>query len=399
MRNLRAGVLVVGHGSRREEANADVREVARSIGERGGFPLVVAAFLEIAIPDIDQGLSQLIEAGANHIIVHPYFLSPGRHTRGDIPAKVAMAVNRHSHLSYQITEPLAAHSFVIDASIERIRETQARRSVEFQSSKPIGPGKVYLVGAGPGDPGLITVKALEVLRRADVVIYDYLVNPELLENIRADAERIYAGKVGGGQQTPQTDINNLLIDRARQGKLVVRLKGGDPFLFGRGGEEGQALRAAGVSFEFVPGVSSALAVPAYAGIPLTHRGLSRSVAIVTGAQAGNDDLSDQLRRAASADTIVVLMGLSELRRIGEELIAAGVSPYTPAAVIRWGTYDSQETIVGSLVSIADTVSRARVRAPVVIVIGEVVRLREQLNWFEKGIAGLVVDAPVAEVVT
>jgi siroheme synthase len=179
---------------------------------------------------------------------------------------------------------------------------------------------------------------------------------------------------------------------------VVRLKGGDPFLFGRGGEEGQALRAAGVSFEFVPGVSSALAVPAYAGIPLTHRGLSRSVAIVTGAQAGNDDLSDQLWRAASADTIVVLMGLRQLRRIGDELIAAGVSPSTPAAVIRWGTYDSQETIVGTLVSIADSVSRAGLRAPVLIVIGEVVRLREQLNWFEKSGAGLVVDAQVAEVV-
>jgi uroporphyrin-III C-methyltransferase len=309
-----------------------------------------------------------------------------------------MAVNRHSHLSYQITEPLAAHSFVIDASIERIRETQARRSVEFQGSKPTGPGKVYLVGAGPGDPGLITVKALELLRHADVVIYDYLVNPELLENIRADAERIYAGKVGGGQQTPQTDINSLLIDRARQGKMVVRLKGGDPFLFGRGGEEGQALRKAGVLFEFVPGVSSALAVPAYAGIPLTHRGLSRSVAIVTGAQAGNDDLSEQLWRAASADTIVVLMGLNQLRRIGDELIAAGVSPHTPAAVIRWGTYDSQETIVGTLVSIADSVSRAGLRAPVLIVIGEVVRLREQLNWFEKSRAGLVVDAREAEVV-
>jgi uroporphyrin-III C-methyltransferase len=386
--DFREAILVVGHGSRREEANTDVREVARRIGERGGFPLVVAAFLEIATPNIDEGIAQLVEAGANHIIVHPYFLSPGRHTRGDIPVEVAKAVNRHPHLSYQITEPLAAHSLVIGASIERIRETQARGPAECLPDEQICSGKVYLVGAGPGDPGLLTVKALELLRRADVVIYDYLVNPDLLVNIREDAERIYAGKVGGGRQTPQDEINSLLIDRARRGKIVVRLKGGDPFLYGRGGEEGQMLHEAGISFELVPGVSSALAVPAYAGIPLTHRGLSRSVAIITGTHASNDDLSLQLSRVAGADTIVVLMGLSQLRRISEELITAGRAPETPAAVIRWGSYESQQTISGTLDKIADDVEREGLRAPVVIVIGEVVRLRDELNWFEKNLVGV-----------
>jgi uroporphyrin-III C-methyltransferase len=394
--NFREAVLVVGHGSRREEANTDVREVARRIGERGGFPLVVAAFLEIATPNIDEGIAQLVEAGAHHIIVHPYFLSPGRHTRGDIPVEVLMAVNRHPHLSYQITEPLAGHSLVIDASIERIRETQTISQC-FRNA-PICPGKVYLVGAGPGDPGLLTVKALDLLRRADVVIYDYLVNPDLLVNIPACAERIYAGKVGGGRQTPQEEINSLLIDSARQGKIVVRLKGGDPFLYGRGGEEGQALHKAGISFELVPGVSSAMAVPAYAGIPLTHRGLSRSVAIVTGTHANDDDLSTQLSRVASADTIVILMGLSHLQRISEELIAAGRrAPETPAAVIRWGSYESQQTICGTLDDIANKVERAGLRAPVVIVIGEVVCLRNELNWFEKSFSTLSQNESIEEV--
>ncbi|HKR22865.1 MAG TPA: uroporphyrinogen-III C-methyltransferase, partial [Pyrinomonadaceae bacterium] len=216
-------------------------------------------------------------------------------------------------------------------------------------------------------------------------------------NIRNGAERIYAGKVGGGKQTPQDDINALLIDRARKGKLVVRLKGGDPFLFGRGGEEGQALRAANVPFEFVPGVSSALAVPAYAGIPVTHRGLSRSVAIVTAAQARNDDVSAQIERAASADTIVILMGLSHLRRIGEQLIAVGRAPETPVAVIRWGTYETQQTITATLDDVADRVEQEGLSAPVVIVVGEVVRLRDELNWFEKGIAQLSEDLQCEEV--
>jgi len=391
-------VLVVGHGSRREEANADVRQAAQRISDRGGFPLVVASFLEIASPNIDEGFAQLVESGASHIIVHPYFLSPGRHTRGDIPVEVHRAALCHAHVSYQITEPLAAHAWVIDASIERIRETQARPFIAVSGEKKIHSGKVYLVGAGPGDPGLLTVKALELLRRADVVVYDYLVNPDLLMNTRDVAERIYAGKVGGGKQTSQHDINTLLIDRARQGKFVVRLKGGDPFLFGRGGEEGQALREASVPFEFVPGVSSALAVPAYAGIPLTHRGCSRSVAIITGAQAGNDDLSSQIRQAATADTIVILMGLSHLRHIGEQLITAGRTPETPVAVIRWGTYQSQQTVTATLDEIADRVQHEGLRAPVVIVIGEVVHLRDELNWFERDVVRLIGDLQDEEVV-
>ena len=370
-------VLVVGHGSRRQEANEDVRQAALRIAERGRFPLVVAAFLEIAQPSIAESFAQLVEMGATHIVVHPYFLSPGRHTRGDIPVEVSAAASRFTNVTYQITEPLAAHRLVIEASVERIHETA--------KSKTNRDGKVYLVGAGPGDPELLTLKAFNLLRQAEVVVYDYLVDLDLLAQVPAHAERLYVGKVGGGSQTPQHEINRLLIEKARQGKQIVRLKGGDPFLFGRGGEEARALAAARVPFEIVPGISSALAVPAYAGIPLTHRGLSSSVAIVTGTRAGDGAFSEELERSATADTIVILMGMAHLRWIAGKLIRSGRVADTPVAVIRWGTYEAQQTVIGSLANIADVVDRERLRAPAVIVIGEVVRLHDELQWFTKNL--------------
>lgn len=381
-------MLVVGHGSRREEANQDVQEAARRIGERGGFELVEAAFLEIKQPDIGEGFKRLVERGARHVVVHPYFLSPGRHTRGDIPVEVRAAAERHAGVTYQLTEPLAAHHLVIDASIERIREAEGWPTVdEGAVVSTVGVqaarrGTVYLVGAGPGDPGLLTLKARDLLVSCDAVIYDYLVNPEVLSLVSTRAERVYVGKVGGGRQTPQTEINRTLVELAREGKRVVRLKGGDPFLFGRGGEEAEALHAAGVSFEVVPGISSALAAPAYAGIPLTHRVFSSSVAIVTGKHAEGGSHTSALAGLASAETVVVLMGMSRLDEITKELIAVGRSPETPAAVVRWGTYEGQQTVTGTLRTIKDEVERAALRAPAVIVVGEVVALRGRLNWFE-----------------
>jgi uroporphyrin-III C-methyltransferase len=386
-KGLTRGVLVVGHGSRRSEANDDVREAARLIGGRGGFPLVEAAFLEIEHPNIDEAFTALVAKGANSITVHPYFLSPGRHTRGDIPVEVAEAASKHPDVSYQITEPLSAHRLVIEASIERIRET-LRTETEPLKATTRNQGAVYLVGAGPGDPGLLTLRAHELLTSCDAVIYDNLVNPELLRYVPAAAERIYVGKIGGGRQTSQHDINRLLIEHARYGKLVVRLKGGDPLLFGRGGEEAEALHNEGIRFEIVPGISSALAVPAYAGIPLTHRGLSASVAVVTGARAGDGEhIREALAAHSQADTVVVLMGVAHLREISSDLIDAGRSPDTPVAVIRWGTYEGQLTVTGTLRSIADESERAGIRSPAVIVVGEVVRLRERLNWFEAAVAG------------
>ena len=386
MRNeVKRGVLIVGHGSRRAEANQDVRNAARLIGARGGFSLVKAAFLEIEYPNISEGFESLVQRGAQTVIVHPYFLSPGRHTRGDLPREVNAVAGCFPRVSYQITEPLSAHPLVIEASLERIFETidheESDRTPDANGYKA-ERGTVYLVGAGPGDPGLLTVKGRDLLTSCDLVIYDYLVNPELLLHVRDAAERVYVGKVGGGRQTPQHNINDLLIKQAQAGKRVVRLKGGDPFLFGRGGEEALALHAAGIRFEVVPGISSALAVPAYAGIPLTHRGVSSSVTVLTGARHGDRENNSALAHV-SAETIVVMMGVSHLVEIVSELMASGRSSGTPAAVIRWGTYDGQRTVTGTLGTIANDTQRAGMKAPAVIIVGEVVRLREQLKWFER----------------
>ena len=373
------GVLVVGHGSRRREANDDVRNAARAIAERGGFRLVEPAFLELEHPNIRESFARLVERGAQEVIVHPYFLSPGRHTRGDVPVEVQAAAAEHPGISVSISEPLSGHSLVIAASVERIRESMS--SVAAPADYEAKTGTVYLVGAGPGDPGLLTVKARDLIASCDVIVYDYLVNPDILNYARADVERVYAGKVGGGTQTPQDQINDALIKHALCGKRVVRLKGGDPFLFGRGGEEAEALANAGVPFEIVPGISSALAVPAYAGIPITHRDYSSSVTILTGARANDGEFKRNLS-SSTADTLVILMGVKHLREIARDLIAAGRSGETPAAVIRWGSYEGQQTVCGTLYSIAEAAEQAEMRAPAVIVIGEVVKLRERLQWFE-----------------
>jgi len=239
-------------------------------------------------------------------------------------------------------------------------------------------GKVYLVGAGPGDPGLFTVRGLELLKSAEVVVYDRLVNPALLEEAPAAALRIFAGKATGWHSLPQDEINRLLIAHAREGRRVVRLKGGDPFVFGRGGEEAEALAEAGVAFEVVPGVSSAIAVPAYAGIPLTHRKLSSSFAVITGHEACKEGAKvDWARLATGVDTLVVLMGLKNLPRIAAELTAHGRAPETPAALIRWGTTDRQEVVAGTLADIAEKAFQA----PAVIVIGAVAGLADRLGWF------------------
>jgi uroporphyrinogen III methyltransferase/synthase len=246
-------------------------------------------------------------------------------------------------------------------------------------------GKVYLVGAGPGDPGLITVTGLERIRAADVIVYDRLVSPRLLEHARTDAELVYVGKTpDSGQTHDQASINQALIDKAREGRTVVRLKGGDPFVFGRGAEEAEALREAGIPFEVVPGVTSAVAVPAYAGIPVTHRGIASSFAVITGHEEPGKPESaiDWPNLAKAVDTLVFLMGVRNLPDIVAQLTANGRSADTPVAVVQWGTTPEQRTVTGTLADIAERVAEAGLTPPAITIVGEVVRLRETIAWFE-----------------
>ncbi len=245
-------------------------------------------------------------------------------------------------------------------------------------------GYVYLVGAGPGDPGLLTLKGRECIARAEVILYDYLAHKGLLAHAHPDAELIYAGKIGGVHNREQWQINELLVEKALRGKVVARLKGGDPFIFGRGGEECEALVAAGIPFEIVPGVTAAIGAAAYAGIPLTHRDFTTSVAFVTGHESSGKEVSgiDWERLSLGSGTVVFYMGMKNLPRIAAKLIAHGRSPQTPVALVRWGTRPEQEVLTGALADIADKARRQGFKAPAVTIVGEVVSLRDKLRWFD-----------------
>ena len=249
-------------------------------------------------------------------------------------------------------------------------------------------GKVYLIGAGPGDPGLLTVKGREALELADVVVYDRLAHPSLLDYAPPTAERIFAGKARGQQELTQDGINALLVERARSGQRVARLKGGDPFVFGRGGEEALALARNGIPFEVVPGVSSAIAAPAYAGIPVTHRGVAAGFTVVSGSEDPSKPESsvrwEELARslAAHGGTLMTLMGWASIEKIMAALQRAGLSADTPVALVQWGTWNRQRTVTGTLATAAGRGRAAGLAAPVVAVIGEVVSLREELAWFD-----------------
>jgi uroporphyrinogen III methyltransferase/synthase len=254
------------------------------------------------------------------------------------------------------------------------------------SEQIIKPGRVSLVGGGPGDPGLITVRGLERLRQADVVVYDRLVDRRLLAEAQPGAELIYVGKLANRHTLRQSEINSLLVAKAREGKAVVRLKGGDPFVFGRGGEEAEELVSAGIPFEIVPGVTSAVAVPAYAGIPLTHRAYSSSFSVITGHEDPTKPSSrlDWQKLATGTDTLVCLMGVQNLSNIIENLVHYGRSPETPVALIRWGTWPDQETLVGTLATIMDLADGRDFGPPAIAVIGDVVRLRDTIRWLQDG---------------
>jgi uroporphyrinogen III methyltransferase/synthase len=244
--------------------------------------------------------------------------------------------------------------------------------------------KVYLIGAGPGDPGLFTLRGKAILEKADAVVYDYLANETLLSFARKDAELIYVGKKGGDHTLPQKDITALLVARAREGKIVARLKGGDPYMFGRGGEEAEALVVAGIPFEEVPGVTSGIAGPAYAGIPLTHRAHASSVCFATGHEdpAKPETAHNWQALAGSASTLVFYMGMKNLPDIAQKLIAAGMPADTPAALVRWGTTGRQKSLVATIGELPGAAKKYGFSAPCLIIVGRVVTLHDRLNWFE-----------------
>jgi uroporphyrin-III C-methyltransferase len=253
--------------------------------------------------------------------------------------------------------------------------------METKSIENSRPGKVYLVGGGPGDPELLTLKAARLLAAADVVVYDNLVSAAVLAHASEEAERIYVGKKAGNHSLPQLDINKLLVTLALQGKQVVRLKGGDPYIFGRGGEEAETLHQAGIAFEVVPGVTSAAGAAAYAGIPLTHREHAQSCFFVTGHLKDEDCKLDWPTLARPGQTLVIYMGLTSLPEISRELIAHGMSPTTPAACVRRATLPDQLTLTGTIATLPQIVIDSNLKPPALLIIGSVVLLHEKLDWF------------------
>jgi uroporphyrin-III C-methyltransferase/precorrin-2 dehydrogenase/sirohydrochlorin ferrochelatase len=265
------------------------------------------------------------------------------------------------------------------------RDAEARAGLQAalgDSRLSFSGGEVSLVGAGPGDPDLLTFRALRLMQQADVVVYDRLVSRPILDLVRREAERIYAGKESARHTLPQEDINHLLVRLAREGKRVVRLKGGDPFIFGRGGEEIASLAAEGIPFQVVPGITAAAGCASYAGIPLTHRDYAQSVVFVTGHLQDGSMSLNWAALAQARQTIVVYMGLLGIDVLCKQLVAHGLPAATPAALIQQGTTAQQRVLAGDLASLPELVRQGGVKAPTLIIVGEVVRLREHLKWFE-----------------
>jgi uroporphyrin-III C-methyltransferase len=242
-------------------------------------------------------------------------------------------------------------------------------------------GKVFLLGAGPGDPELITLKGVKCLEKADVVIYDRLINKQLLDYVNKDAQLIYCGKLPKRHTLKQATINHLLLKHGKEGKTVTRLKGGDPFVFGRGGEEAAVLAEHKIDFEIVPGITSGISAAAYAGIPLTHRNVSSSFTIVAGCKRNEDDLNWE-GLVKSTDTLAIYMGVGNLEHICNQLLFHGKTCETPVALIQWGTTTEQKTVTGTLQNIIEKGKQQKIANPAMIIVGEVVRLREDLSWFE-----------------
>ncbi|MEA2724927.1 MAG: uroporphyrin-III C-methyltransferase [Gemmatimonadales bacterium] len=370
-----ASLAIVGHGTpRHPESRGSALQLAETLRRRRVAGEVLAAFI-----DDDPPLQALLDtATLPHVVVVPFLIGGGTHASEDIPRLLGLAdwrlatANRRRRVI--VDQPIGTYPGLVEIIIDLARRHAPPPAPRFRP-RPVRsrrePGTVHLVGAGPGDPGLITARGLDLLRGADVVIHDRLIGSELLGEARNDALLIDVGKGPGHAPYSQTEINALLVEHAGLAHTVVRLKGGDPFVFGRGSEEAAACTRAGVRVEVVPGLSSAIAGPAAAGIPVTARGVAQSFAVVTAQQAdGPADLSG----FAEVDTLVVLMGLARLGQIADQLIAAGRDPATPAACIQSASTEDQRVTRASLATIAAAADRDGLQSPVVIVIGEVAGL-------------------------
>lgn len=375
-------LVLVGHGTRRHAQSRQATEqLADTLRRRRVAGEVAAAFLDDD-PPLDEAVAQTRGA---IVLVVPFLIGGGAHALDDVPRAVGLAPG-----PLPLEGVAGGRRFILDAAVgahpglEEIVVDLARRHTpppaprfrRMGSFTPKRAGSVHLVGGGPGDPGLITSRGLELLRSADVVVHDRLIGPELLREARGDALLVDVGKGPGHAPYAQEEIDALLVAEARRGRLVVRLKGGDPFVFGRGSEEAAACRAAGIPVYVVPGVSSAIAAPAAAGIPVTARGLARSFAVVTAHQAGPSDEVPDVQALAAVDTLVVLMGRAALGGVTAQLIAAGRDPDTPAACIQSASTPEQRITRGTLATIAAAADRDGLRAPVVTVIGAVAALAD-----------------------
>ena len=376
-------LVLVGHGTRRHpQSRAATEQLAETLRRRRVAGEVVAAFIDDD-PALDEVVARLRLPA---VLVVPFLVGGGAHTLEDIPRLVGLpdgTASRRGRVGerlFLIDEAVGSYPGLEEIVVDLARRHTPPPTPRFRPRMMLHArkeaGAVHLVGGGPGDPGLITSRGLDLLRSADVVVHDRLIGPELLRETRVEAELIDVGKGPGHAPYAQTEINALLVTHARRGHTVVRLKGGDPFVFGRGSEEAAACRAAGVPVYVVPGVSSAIAGPAAAGIPLTARGLARSFAVVTAHNAGPDSGLADLRGLAAVDTLVVLMGRASLGALAAQLVAAGRDPDTPAACIQSATTPEQRVTRATLGTIAGAADRDGLQNPVVTVIGAVAALAD-----------------------
>ncbi len=374
--------LLVAHGTKRSGGNQAIEDMACALVARTAYWFVP--------PSLADAIAELNELGVRHVAILPYVLVEGALTAG-IDQQLAALAQQYPNVRCDrlpsldqsgvlLAEILARCATTAAAQIEPTASMTDRSLIETRRERSETIGTVYLVGAGPGDPGLLTLKAKALLEQADVVIYDALVSNDVLAMVHPDATLIHAGKRMGQHSLLQTETNQLLIDWAGRVARVVRLKGGDPFMFGRGGEEMADLVAAGVTVAVVPGVTSGIAAPAYAGIPLTHRDYSSSVVFVTGHEAAGKyrPAIDWQRIALGAETIVIYMGIHNLETIVTEFVAAGLAADTPIALVRWGTRPEQEELIATLGTVVAVVADRQFQAPAIAIVGAVVNFPAHL---------------------